>query len=1086
MLAYKQHDLFSNMRKLFNILLFTFVTLNAFSQQLPEWQDLKVVQVNKHEPRTVFMSYTSREDALINDYSASKYFIPLNGIWKFIYTDDHRELSINKVVDPLIDFSNWNNIEVPTNWEVQGYGTPIYTNIPYEFAPSNPKPPMLPEAVPIGVYKRNVEIPFSHFDRDIFLHIGAVKGGTYVYINGEKVGYSEDSKNPAEFKINPYIVDGINNITIVVYRWSTGNYLECQDFFRISGIERDVYIHSQPKLHIEDFSIVPTLYNDNKHGKLDIDIKLSNSYNVDEPVMVQYEIIDDNGGIIAYYTKDTVLRANALDTIKFRNIVPNVKSWNAEKPNQYTLIFRVRYGGRFIEYIPMKIGFKNTEIRGNQFFVNGQPVLIKGVNYHEHNDTSGHYVDEKTLRKDLELMKKHNINAIRCAHYPQQRLFYELCSEYGFYVCDEANIESHGMFYDLQKGKSLGNNPDWHNAHMERTKNMYKRNRNYPCVTFWSLGNEAGNGINFYETYLYMKSVDTLRPVQYERALLEWNTDIFCPQYPSADALKKWGESESDRPYIASEYAHAMGNSTGNLKDQWDMIYKYPNLQGGFIWDWVDQGIWVETNEGDFWAYGGDFGVDQPSDGNFCCNGLVSPDRDAHPALAEVKKVYQNIHFKAVDLKKGVINIKNGFFFTSLNEYKVNYYIKSNGTTIRSGVLNLTLAPGEDKNVTIPVSALKKQLGTEYFINFEVKTKSAYKLLPANHVVATDQFKLPIEPTKRKYSDNGSVNVIEDDEAIAIRSSRVNFIFDKTTKIVSKYNVSAVDYIESGFGVRPSFWRAPTDNDYGSGSPAKLQAWKVASNKFDVSNVSVEDNGSHAIVNVTYNLPYGAKYIVGYKVYSSGVLNVSCDFIGSNDKNAADLPRLGMRMRLDKSMVHVKYFGRGPEENYIDRKWGTDIGVYTTNVNNMGYDYVRPQETGHRTDVRYLALAKKRSGSGGLMVVADSLFEFNALNNSVDDFDGQESNRPYQYYNRTKDESRNDEDYKDKRAKQTHINDITPQDFVELSIDHKMQGLGGDDSWHALPYAKYRLPSTNNYSWEFTLVPIRNFNEINSKYPVIY
>lgn len=1078
------------MRKLFFTLLLSMTSwsvVEAQSIQQTEWQDPKIVSVGKYNPRTTFMSYTTRDEAIANDYTKSRYYIPLNGMWKFVYADDHRKLPMAKVIDPLADFSAWNSIEVPTNWEVQGFGTPIYVNHPYEFAPSNPTPPLLPDAVPVGVYKRNVEIPFSHFDRDIFLHIGGVKGGTYVYINGEKVGYSEDSKNPAEFRINPYIVDGMNNITLVVYRWSTGSYLESQDFFRISGIERDVYIHSQPKTHIDDFKIIATLDENLKHGQLKIDLDVSNTYNGDEDVMLQYEIIDDKGDILTYYTKDTTLRANSRDTIKFRNIVPNVKAWSAEKPNQYTLIFRVKVDGRFIEYIPVKIGFKNTEIRGNQFFVNGQPVLIKGVNYHEHNDTSGHYLDEKTLRKDLELMKRNNINAIRCSHYPQQRLFYELCSEYGFYVCDEANIESHGMGYKLDRGRTLGNNPDWLNAHMDRTVNMFKRNRNYPCVTFWSLGNEAGNGVNFYETYLYLKSVDSLRPVQYERALLEWNTDIFCPQYPSAQNFKEWGESETDRPYIASEYAHAMGNSTGNLKDQWEEIYKYPNLQGGFIWDWVDQGLWVESDEGSLWAYGGDFGVNAPSDGNFCCNGIVNPDREIHPAMVEVKKVYQNIHFKPVDLKKGVINIKNGFFFTSLDEYKIEYYVKENGSTnVKSGVLTVNLAPGEDKNYTIPVSGLAPKAGSEYFINLAAKTKTETPLIPAGYVVANDQFKLPIEAAKRKYSVDGTVKIVEDSEAVAIGSAKVDFIFDKVLGVVLKYNVSAVDYVDKEFGLQPSFWRGPTDNDYGSGLPLRSQAWKTASKKFNVKSVTTEDKGSYATVKVIYELPFSAEYEVIYKVYASGVLHTEITFHAGNGDNLPEIPRIGMRMRLPNNMLYTKYYGRGPEENYADRKWGTDVGVYSAHVDEMSYPYVRPQETGHHTEARYLAISKNKVGTSGLLVVADSLFEFNALHNSIEDFDGEESSRPYQYYNKSEDESRDIKDYKNMRPKQTHINDINNRDFVELSIDYMMQGLGGDDSWWAKPYEQYRLSPSKNYKWGFTLVPIKNFSEIPSRVGVKY
>ncbi|MFI3263044.1 MAG: glycoside hydrolase family 2 TIM barrel-domain containing protein [Rikenellaceae bacterium] len=1070
------------MRKILIIIILSILNLTNFAQALPEWQNEKVVDVNKYPARTVFMSYTSRDEAVANDYTTSRYYIPLNGMWKFLYDDDHRNIPVSAAVEPNVDFSYWDDIEVPTNWEVQGYGTPIYVNATYEFSMKNPTPPLLPEAVPLGVYKKNVEIPFSHFDRDIFLHLGGVKGGMYVYINGKQVGYSEDSKTPAEFRINPYIVDGLNNITLVVYRWSTGSYLECQDMFRLAGVERDAYIYSQPKTHINDFNIASTLYNNNKHGKLDIEIELSNSYNVDEDVMVQYEIIDGDGEIVAYYTKDTTLRANAKDTIFFNNVVPNVKAWSAEKPNQYTLIFRLKHGGRFIEYIPFKIGFKNTEIRGNQFFVNGQPVLIKGVNYHEHNDTSGHYVDEATLRADLELMKQNNINAIRTSHYPQQRLFYELCSEYGFYVCNEANVESHGMGYSLKKGGTLANNPNWLEAHMERTVNLYKRGRNYACVTFWSLGNEAGNGINFYETYLYLKGVDSLRPVQYERAVLEWNTDIFCPMYPSAKSLREWGESESDRPYIACEYAHAMGNSTGNFKDYWDEIYRYPNLQGGFIWDWVDQGIWVETEEGDFWAYGGDFGdAYTPSDGNFCCNGLVLPDRTPQPGIYEVKKVYQNVHFSAVDLSKGIVNIKNGFFFTNIDEYKVDYYVKENGKTLKSGTLNLSLEPGESKDVKIPVSSLGKKLGAEYFIDFKVRTKEKTDLVPAGHIIASDQFQLPISPLKQDFKPVGTVRVIEDSEGVIVSSNIVDFVFDKATGTFLTYNVSGEEYIANDFGLRPLFWRAPTDNDFGNRSSERLVEWKKASQQMDVSSVIVEDKSSYAVINVIYDLPYGAKFNVKYKVYASGELNVNCDFKAAYT-GSPELPRLGMRMRVDKSMLYTQYLGRGPHDNYIDRKLSADIDEYSTNIVSMAHDFVRPQETGHRTDVRYMALGKTRLGSRGLLITATEPFEFNALRNSIEDYDGNESKQPNQYSLERGDHQRRI----DLGLTQTHINDINPRDFVEVCIDYKMQGLGGDNSWGRFSYEQYQIPSTKDYSFNFTLIPIRNFDEIDSKYPIIY
>ncbi len=1054
--------------------------LSVAGQSLPEWRDHHVTSVGKYHPRTVFMSYTNREQALGNDFSSSEYYTPLNGVWKFRYFDDHRKADIKSLLTGPT--KGWSDIEVPGNWEVQGFGVPMYTNQPYEFCPSNPKPPTLPEAVPLGVYRHDFDVTLTELDRDMFLHIGGAKSGVYVYINGRKVGYNEDSKNPAEYYINPFVRQGRNTLTLVAYRWSTGSYLECQDFFRISGIERDIYIYSQPKTRIDDFVAVSTLDKSGRHGNLKLDVMLRNSYNSAENIVFYLEIIDGKGDIIHYDTEDVALRPNSSDTLHLSYVVPNVKAWSAETPNLYTVLMRIRLDGRFVEYVRERVGFRSLKIDGNRFLVNGRPVLIKGVNYHEHNDTTGHYVDEKTLRRDLELMKRHNINAIRCCHYPQQRLFYDLCDEYGFYVCDEANIESHGMYYDLRRGGSLGNNPDWLDAHMERTRNMWWRNKNHACVTFWSLGNEAGNGYNFYETYNWLKSVDSLRPVQYERALLEWNTDIFCPQYPSAATFARWGQSKTDRPYIASEYAHAMGNSTGNLKDQWDEIYKYDNLQGGFIWDWVDQGLWVDSLGG-YWGYGGDWGVNAPSDGNFCCNGLVNPDRRTHPGLMEVKKVYQNVRFEPVDLAKGVFNIRNGFFFTPLSDYVFKYAVKGDGKVLRSGTLNVTLAPGDAKNYTVSLAGLRFTAGVVYTLDISVVTRYATPLIEAGYQIASEQFVLPVSGPRGNRAHvvaaaNGPVNVSDAGGAVRVTSSKVTFIVDKASGDVIRYDAGASSFInpEEGF-MRPNFWRAPTDNDYGAGLPALQQPWKEAGKSPRVTGVSVTDSTRYAVIKVGYALPYGASYNVTYRVYADGVVGVQGSYRGSRDKNAVMLPRLGMRMVMPGNMLYTKYLGRGPHENYCDRKAGADIGLYSAHVDEYYYPYVRPQENGHHVDVSYIAVGKNKQGNGGLMISADSLIEFNIHRNLISDFDGEDSHRPYQYYNRTANESRNPAHYRNKRPRQTHINDIEPRNLVELCIDYRMQGLGGDDSWHSKPYPQYTIPADRNYNWSFKMVPIRTFSE---------
>ncbi|MFI3295884.1 MAG: glycoside hydrolase family 2 TIM barrel-domain containing protein, partial [Rikenellaceae bacterium] len=584
-----------NHRKLFTTLLACGSLSLSLAQNIittAEWLDPQVVRVNKVAARPYRMSYLNREAAVVGDYTKSDFYLPLNGTWKFYYTDDHRSLPSGFSSVGLND-SSWDDIQVPTSWEMQGHGTAIYTNHKYEFAPANPEPPTLPDAVPVGIYRRSFDIPLAWRDRDIYLHIGGVKSGCYLYVNGQKVGYSEDSKTAAEFLLNDYVKEGENQLTLEVYRWSTGAFLECQDFWRVSGIERDVYIYSQPKVHIEDFDVVATLDETYTDGLFKLKMAVTNNFVLPSgDLQVWFELQDDTGKILEYSYSEEPMAGNTKDTLTFQRTIRNVRKWSAEDPYLYTLVMRVRQNGKFTEYLSQRVGFRTSEIVGNQYLVNGKRVFIKGVNYHETHPETGHYIDEQTIIQDMKLMKEANINAIRLCHYPQQRRFYELADEYGFYLCNEANIESHGMYYDLRKGGSLGNNLMWYNAHMDRTQNMYEQTKNYPSVMFWSLGNEAGNGYNFYETYLYLKGVDSLRPVQYERALLEWNTDIFCPQYPSAASFKKWGESQTDRPYIASEYAHAMGNSTGNFKDQWDEIYKYKNLQGGFIWDWADQGFY--------------------------------------------------------------------------------------------------------------------------------------------------------------------------------------------------------------------------------------------------------------------------------------------------------------------------------------------------------------------------------------------------------------------------------------------------------------------------------------------------------------
>ena len=1098
-------------KALISIALVCLVTSTWAQQPLPYWQDIQTVSVNKEPARTAFMTYENRTQALTQDYANSPYYLLLNGIWNFYYVDAYKNLPVG-IEQPGANIA-WTDIKVPGNWEVQGHGTAIYTNHGYEWKPRNPQPPQLPEANPVGVYQRDFEIPAHWNGRDIYLSLDGAKSGVYVYVNGKEVGYSEDSKNTAEFKLNKYLKEGKNSLVLKIFRWSTGSYLECQDFWRISGIERDVFLFSQPKNHIRDFQVVSTLDNTYKNGIF----KLATAVQTDSlqnDLSLSYELLDAQGNTVA----KGIQKNDKINQI-FEAEIPNVKTWTSEHPNLYQLLITLKEGDKVTEVVPYKVGFRRFEIKEIKekaengkpyvcFFVNGQPIKLKGVNIHEHNPETGHYVTEELMRKDFELMKQHNINTVRLCHYPQSNKFYELCNELGLYVYDEANIESHGMYYNLRKGGTLGNNPEWLKPHMYRTINMYERNKNHPSIAIWSLGNEAGNGYNFYQTYLYLKEKETgalgmNRPVNYERALWEWNTDMYVPQYPDAKWLETIGKKGSDRPVVPSEYSHAMGNSNGNISAQWEAIYKYPNLQGGYIWDWVDQGLLQEDENGrEYWAYGGDFGVDMPSDGNFLCNGIIAPDRTPHPAMTEVKYAYQNVGFESIDLASGKFLIKNRFYFTNLRKHQINYAVKANGKVIRKGKTFLDIEPQSSQEFNVNLAGLQAKTGTEYFVNFWVTTTEPEILIPAGHEIASEQFRLPIEPLAiAKHKASGKTNVTTEGDEVKVSSSKMQFVFNKKSGLVTSYKVNGTEYFSEGFGIQPNFWRAPNDNDYGNGQPKREQIWKQSSKNFQVVDVITLSEGNNTILTANYLLTAGNLYIVKYTIYPDGVVHSDITFTstemeeGKTEVSEATLmatfspgqeearraasklvvPRIGVRFRLPADMNQVEYFGRGPGENYVDRQAGSFVDLYRTTADAMyTNNYVRPQENGHRTDTRWVTLSRKNGK--GLKIVADQTIGFNALRNSVEDFDSEETiNRPRQWNNFTPEEitNRTEEKAKNVLRRMTHVNDITPRNFVEVCIDMKQQGVAGFDSWGDRPLPEHSLPANQEYHWGFTLIPMK-------------
>lgn len=1022
--------------------------LAASAQSLPYWQDVNVTSVNAETQRTEAIWFADRADALSKGFRESENYVDLNGMWDFKYFEDYHEMD-GFFRSARNDNPGWNKIQVPGNWEVQGYGVAIYTNIPYEFAPVDPQPPTLPEVFPAGVYHRTFTVPEGWNGRTVYLNLAGIKSGTYVYVNGQEIGYSEDSKNLARFDITKALKKGDNDLILTVYRYSTGSWLECQDFWRISGIERDVYLSSEKTPAKFDFTVVSTLDPTLTKGVFRMDLR-SQAH-----AEVFYELIDKDGETVA----DAVFEFKGeLTTVT--DTIPGVRKWSAETPELYTLLLRVNG-----EYTRFHVGFRRIEIAtvkdGDRdvkaLLVNGQPVKFKGVNMHEHNPYTGHYQTKENILQDLRLMKMANINAIRTCHYPKSREFYELCDSLGFYVYDEANIESHGMGY--RPDRTLGNNTVWLAKHVDRTLNMYRRTANYPCVTILSLGNEAGNGVNFYETYRVLKALEKdgqNRPVCYERADREWNTDMLVPMYPNAEWFARTGEKESGRPAVPCEYSHAMGNSNGSIDLQWEQIYAHTHLQGGFIWDWVDQGLYDEEK---VWAYGGDYGVDAPSDANFLCNGLVNPDRDPHPGYFEVKHVYQDIAITGIAPEEGRFSIKNRFYFNDLSDYLVRWRIERDGKVVKKGKIAFSTPAQGSEEFTVKIPKRKLRPRGEYRIFFETETARALALLPKGTIVAMDEVLLKDTREKKSFRTGRPAEVTENDAEIRLENGRGELVFDKALGYVTRYTYKGSDQVDPDFGLRPNFWRGPTDNDYGNGEPARAHAWKEASQTFQAT-VSVKDGVLHA----AYALPAGCSMEVDYALLPNGLLKVSAAYKGAGDK-PIDIPRVGFRFRVKEN--DFQYYGRGPVENYVDRRSGTFKSLFTTKASDEFYPYVRPQETGHHTETEWLA-------TRSLTVVADGIFEFNALRQSVEDLDSEESDRPFQWNNFENPPVHDEEAaLKNHMRRQTHISDIPFRDFTEICIDGAAGGVGGYDSWGSRPEPTRILWSDSRMDFGFTLVPVR-------------
>jgi beta-galactosidase len=1087
---------------IFGLLFYNAVGLSQHKNPIKDYkhyiENEQVISENKEEAHATFTSFHSKEDAISNH---SLFKQNLNGQWNFNWVKDPNNRP-KKITKLGFDTSSWNQIKVPANWEIEGYGIPIYVNHQYEFSdykamitddmeliediyPKNPGD--VPNKYnPVGTYQRDFIIDNSWKDKEIFLHIGAMKSGGFVWLNGTYIGYSQGSKLPAEFNITKAAKVGKNVISIQIFRWTDGSYLECQDFWRISGIERNVFVYAQPKVRIKDFEVISKLDSQYKQGILDLEVNLKNHLKKHNKVTVSYKLTDHKNTQVAHGINKVFVEKFKKQTTYFKTSINDVKPWSAEHPNLYTLWIETKdKKGKTLEIIKRKIGFRSVEIKNGLLLVNGQRVTLKGVNTQEHNPETGHVITKKQILKDINLWKQNNINAVRLSHYPQQEVFYELCDQYGIYVVDEANIESHGMYY----GKySLAKNEDWKKAHLDRMLRMVKRDKNHPSVIIWSMGNEAGNGVNFYEGYKTIKANDkTKRPVQYERTYkekntdllnMDWNTDIIVPQYPSLNTFKRIGAAKTDRPFIPSEYAHAMGNSTGNFQDYWDVIEQYDNLQGGFIWDWVDQSIWKTNKTGErFYAYGGDFGKDMPTDNSFLNNGIVFPDRKPQPALYEVKKVYEYINFKYKGITKQNevhVLVENLYDFTNLNRFNIIAKVKADGKVLKTEIVDvLNVESHADKLIRIPLSGINFKDNTEYFIELSATTKYAWGVLPINYEIAREQIDLKdkFQTKKSKVHSVSNLSVKKNDSTIIIFNDNLKLVFDIEEGRINSYIFKGTELLKEGKGPKPNFWRAPTDNDFGNQMHKKNIEWKKASlfSKVTKAESLIMENGAVQL-QIIYTLPgVETTFSSTYTIEDNGVIFIENTLNKTNYK--ADIPKIGIRMQLQKQYDKLTYFGRGPWENYQDRKASAFVDLYESSVKDQYVPYIRPQENGYKTDVRWVALSDK--DNNGLLVVSKDKKQglgIGALHMPNEDFDttlgldygGDKIEREYRI------------DGIPEVNGSRHTTDIKEQDLIQLNIDLGQRGLGGDDSWYSKPMNKYQLKGNIKHSYSFYLVPFVN------------
>ena len=1012
-----------------------FMALSMEAQSFQEWKDPRINEVNRAPMHANYFAYESADAAKKGVKENSANFMSLNGSWKFFWVKD-ADARPTDFWKTGFDDKGWNDLPVPGLWELHGYGDPIYVNIGYAWRNQfKNNPPYVPtENNHVGSYRKEIMVPASWKGKDIIAHFGSVTSNMYLWVNGKYVGYSEDSKLEAEFNLTPYLKAGQKNlIAFQIFRWCDGTYLEDQDFFRYSGVGRDCYLYARDKKRIEDIRVTPDLDANYQNGSLNIALNQKGSGKVN------LTLKDASGKEVA--TTQATKGAATLE-------VENPHKWTAETPYLYTLYASLEGSN---EVIPVKVGFRKVELKNAQVLVNGQPILIKGANRHELDPDGGYVISKERMIQDIQVMKQFNLNAVRTCHYPDNNFWYELCDQYGIYVVAEANIESHGMGYGEE---TLAKREDYALAHMERNQRNVQRGFNHPSVIIWSLGNEAGYGPNFEAAYDWIKTEDPSRLVQYEQAGKTGKTDIYCPMYLGYDRCEEYSKDEQyQKPLIQCEYAHAMGNSEGGFKEYWDIIRKYPKYQGGFIWDFVDQSVrWTGKNGKMIYAYGGDFNRFDASDLNFCDNGLISPDRVPNPHMYEVGYFYQNIWTNPANIKNGEISIFNEYFFRNLSAYYLEWQLLKNGKIMRSGrVEDLNVGPQQTAKIKLPIGNICSC--SEWLLNVAYKLKNTEGLLTAGHTVAKQQlvlnpYKAPNMELKNQTKSNQDIvepTLKENDQRyLIVNGENFRIEFDKTNGYLSKYQINGLDMIKEGSYLQPNFWRAPTDNDFGAYLQIRYAVWKNP--KIKLISMQQYMANQQAIIEASYELPeVSAKLNLTYAINNEGAIKVTQKMTADKNAKVANLFRFGMQMQMPRSFDKVEYYGRGPVENYIDRKANADLGIYRQSVAEQFYSYIRPQETGTKSDLRWW---KTLNVSGhGIQIVAAEPFSASALHYTIESLD------------------------EGTHKQQGHSPEVDEADLTNFCFDLIQAGLGCEDSWGRITRPEYQVPY-GDYEFTFILKPM--------------